>query len=102
MVKLGTTATALVLWGLAATAGVAKELPDNVYACQVMTRDGIYGLVMVQADSLEKARGAASRAEAWKMGGGRGPTMSVVECVPHPGGEFRDASFQAFTEDLVL
>lgn len=90
------------LWAAVGNAADGRQLPDRVYACQVMTKEGVYGLVNVQADSEDKAMTSAVKSTAWKMGGGRSPAVSVVECVDSLSGEFKDSAFDAFRKTLIL
>jgi len=87
---------------MAALAGGAQATDRaHTYACEVQTQAGIAGLVMVQADDLDTATQAAEQAEAHTLGGGRSPTMSVIQCIMHNDGKrFRDSHFQKFYENL--
>lgn len=76
----------------------AAQLPQNTYACEVQTKDGVAGLVLVQADTVEEAKTASGAATAHKVGGGKSPAVSVVECIDARQGSFRDSYFQNFYE----
>lgn len=86
---------------LSATAAVAR-LPQVEFACQVQTYADKSGLVLVQTDNAELARAAASKAEASVIGGGRSPTLAVIECIDRRSESFRDSTFQTFFLELEL
>jgi hypothetical protein len=79
------------------------ELPAGEYACQVTAEGGRIGLVLVQADSRERAEAAAARARALTYDGVRSPAIEVIQCIDRHGGErFRDFQFQAFYENVPM
>mgnify|MGYP004382518177 CR=1 FL=1 len=65
-----------------------------VYACEVQTQAGVAGLVMVQADTLKDAHKAALGASARTLDGKRSQAVSLVECIEHGKGSFRDSAMQ--------
>lgn len=91
---------ALIVFALLASKTAHAYLPQGYYACQVQTQAGVAGLVMVQTDSLADAERAASQASAHKLGGGKSPAVSVIECIVVGEGRFRDAYFQDFYEKV--
>ena len=90
----------LVLLAILASGTASAQLPKNNYACMVQTQYGVAGLVMVQADTLDKAQPAAARATADKLGGGQSPAVSVIECIVAGEDRFRDSHFQSFYESF--
>ena len=88
---------------LAACASAASaDMPVGEYACRVVTVDGRMGLVLVQADTRERAAGAASGAEAFTLDNGRARARSVVECIERSREKFTDYQFQQFYESIPL
>ena len=86
---------------VALPAGAA--LPAGEYACQVTAEGGRIGLVLVQADSRERAESAAGRAEALTYDGIRSQAVEVIQCIDRRSEErFRDYQFQAFYEDVPM
>ena len=86
---------------LLATAALTGQANDRkyVYACEVMTRSGVAGLVWVQADTMDDASTAALKVEALTLGGDSSPAMSVVQCIQEPDGRFSDSQLQRFYEN---
>ena len=84
------------------TAKVCVALPDNEFACQVQTRAGAQGLVLVQAHTKEKAVKAASGASALTANGTYSKATAVVECIRRPGETFRDTEFKRFYQNAAL
>ncbi len=83
-------------------AKVCIALPDNEYACQVQTRVGVQGLVLVQADTKEKAVKVAGGASALTANGTHSKATAVVECIRRPGETFQDAEFKRFYQTAAL
>lgn len=94
----------IALASLLATVSLAghAQLPDGDFACQVVTDSGQSGLVLVQADLESDAARTAKSVDAWEMDGGKGKTMSVVQCIAVPGETFRDTWFNSFYEKFPL
>lgn len=90
----------LVLLAAVASGAAATELPKNSYACQVQTKAGVAGLVLVQADSLAEAQQVSGAATAYKIAGGESPAISVIECIEAGEGRFRDGQFQSFYKNF--
>lgn len=90
----------LILLATLMSGAASAQLPQGTYACEVQTKDGIAGLVMVQADTLAKAQTAATKARASKIAGGESQATSVIECIVVGEGSFRDSHFQQFYENF--
>lgn len=82
--------------------GQVPDMPENSYACQVQAKNGIQGLVLVQADNKKMAFDTASRSTALTMNGTRSETIAAVECIDVPKGRFTDSTFQRFFEEAPL
>ena len=90
----------LILLALLVSETVSASLPQGEYACEVQTQAGVAGLVLLQTDSLAEAKKAAAQATAYKLGGGKSPAVSVIECIVLGQGRFRDAHFQDFYKNF--
>lgn len=100
--KVFSTKRKSALASLLATISFASyaQLPQDEFACQVLTQSGQSGLVLVQADAETDAVRVAKAATAWELDGGKGKTTSVVECIREPDEVFKDTWFNSFYEDF--
>ena len=88
---------------ITATASAQSSLPQGEFACQVNVAGGTSGLVMVQAETLERARAVSATAMAEKMGGGKAKATAVVECINARNGDaFKDSWFDSFYHKLPM
>ncbi len=90
----------LILLATLVSGTASAQLPQVTYACEVQTKDGVAGLVMVQSDARATAQAAAKKANAYKIGGGESPAVSIVECIVAGKGSFSDSYFQQFYENF--
>lgn len=81
---------------------VARDLPENSFACQVQAKNGLQGLVLVQTDNRKMAFDSASNSIASTLNGRQSATIAVVECIKLPEGRFIDSTFQKFFENTPL
>lgn len=95
LVKVITPAFAIYA-GLFAVSATA-ELPQGEFACQVITRGGSPGLVMMQAEDKADAVAGARTGEAYISEGLWGEVAEVVECINPREQRFMDGSFQEFS-----
>ncbi|MEM6581877.1 MAG: hypothetical protein AAF699_11415 [Pseudomonadota bacterium] len=90
-----------LLAGLSMNALAERELPSKVFDCQVATISGAYGLVMIQANSLEQARTESVGRTASTMAGAKGTANRVIQCIEkRKGSSFSDSGFQAWFDSL--
>lgn len=96
----------LCLCVLAMTSGLAaaqvRDLPQNSYACHVLTRTAFPALVLVQANDTEQAIAVAQRSQATTFDGTAAQTLEVVECILPSAEKFSDESFQLKFEQMDL
>ena len=91
----------LLLSSLLSTGAIAAN-PEEAYACQVQTKGGRHGLVLVQTHNKEKAIELATTIPAETIDGSEHLGNQVVECISRPGGSFRDSGFQRFYASIPL
>ena len=80
------------------SAVAAAAAPPTEFACQVATRSGAAGLVVIRADSLEQARQAVIGASAYTTDAVRSPATRVLQCIRRGEERFADYQFQQFYE----
>lgn len=96
------TACAATLLLLAGTAGVAQaQVPDKVFACEVLTEAGVSGLVVAQAEDMQEAKKLVMTSSAKTMAGYDSKTRSIIQCIDARSGRFSDGTFQSFYEGLA-
>lgn len=79
----------------------AKELPETVCHCQVVTISGSHGLVSIQTYSLEDASKDVVGKTAITLLGEKDAAAHVIQCIEQGAGQtFTDSSFQAWVEKL--
>ncbi len=95
-IKATLVVLALCLSGQALAQAAKYNLPKRHFACEVSTRDGVAGLVLVQADTRTLAEEAALVGAAYKVGGGTSPATRVIECIERGKERFKDGYFHEF------
>ena len=87
--------------GLAASDIAKPTMPEGMFACHVVTGDGRDGLVVVQADSRERARIVATGARAFTAGTLPAVAVQVVECLPRRGADFASDAANRLRDRLI-
>ena len=77
-------------------------LPEGDFACQVVTRGGNSGLVLVQTNSKKEAVDTAQQSIARIADGSWGQVATVVECIDRSSQRFKDAEFQTIYEQTPM
>lgn len=91
----------LLLSSLISTGALAAN-PEEAYACQVQTKGGRHGLVLLQTHNKKEAMEFAITIPALTIDGSKHLGNQVVECISRPGGSFRDSGFQKFYASIPL
>lgn len=81
-------------------AAQAREMPQNAYACHVMTRTAFPALVLVQANDVQQAIAMAQRSQATTFDGVAAQTAEVVQCILPSAEVFQDESFRLNFEKM--
>ncbi len=78
----------------------AQQRDSGAWDCQVTTRGGVDGLVMVQTNDPEQAERVAAVSSAVLPDGSHAPATGVVQCVLRGKEHFTDPGFRRFAENL--
>lgn len=77
-------------------------LPQSNYVCHVVTRDGLDGLVFIQANSIARARIVAAESRAYVRTVAGATAETAVECQLRSGAEFASDAANALLQDIPL